>query len=132
MLVEVKPRKFLKPELNDKFDAARRYAQGRGWSFEIWTENEIRIPRLENAKFLLPYMDVRPTTEESAKLISALSSKSPATVSDLLDSASNDNDERAVLLSALWHLVACGDVSFDADEVLTPTSLVRVAVELRS
>jgi hypothetical protein len=58
MLVEVKPADILKSDADhyeERFEAARRFANDRDWEFSIWTEDEIRGPRLENAKFLLPF-----------------------------------------------------------------------------
>lgn len=59
LLAEIKPKKFLKPELEPKFAAARRYAASRGWMFEVWTERDIRTTRLD--KILLLERSLRET-----------------------------------------------------------------------
>lgn len=56
LLAEVKYRQDLFRnwnELKPKFKAARAFSREQGWQcFRIFTENEIRTPYLENAKFL--------------------------------------------------------------------------------
>lgn len=50
LLAEIKPKKFLTPDLEPKFDAARSYAEARGWVFEVWTEREIRTRKLDKIR----------------------------------------------------------------------------------
>lgn len=52
LLAEIKPTKFITPDLEPKFAAARRYAAARGWVFEVWTEREIRTTRLNKIRLL--------------------------------------------------------------------------------
>ena len=52
LLAEIKPTKFLTPDLEPKFAAARRYAAEQGWVFEVWTEREIRTKRLNKIRLL--------------------------------------------------------------------------------
>jgi len=54
LLAEIKPSKFLTPDLEPKFEAAQSYAAARGWEFEVWTEKDIRTPRLQKHSFPSP------------------------------------------------------------------------------
>ena len=126
MLAEVKPSKFVTADLDDKFNAAINFARRRGWTFEVWTEREIRIPRLDNAKFLLPYMEAQPPAGSCARLLTALGETGRTTVASLLDATCREVDDRAEGLFALWHLIATGTITAHMDDLLTPTSEIHL------
>ncbi|MAO56314.1 MAG: heteromeric transposase endonuclease subunit TnsA [Rhodospirillaceae bacterium] len=126
ILIEVKPAKFVTADLDDKFNAARTFARSRGWTFEVWTEREIRTPRLENAKFLLPYRANAPADKICDRLLAALGETTSATITGLLEDTCGNDDERAIALSALWHLLATGVVHARLEEVLKPDSEIRL------
>lgn len=59
MLVEVKYTSELEgkdqPALLQKFKHAKQWAESKGWTFGVFSENEIRTTELERARELLPY-----------------------------------------------------------------------------
>lgn len=126
ILAEIKPAKFVTADLDDKFDAARNFARRRGWTFEVWTERQIRIPRLENAKFLLPYQQVEPPAGARDRLLTALGETGRTTVTRLLDATCSQEDDLAETLFALWHLVATGTIAAGMDDLLTPASEIHL------
>lgn len=126
MLVEIKPAKFVTATLDDKFNAARNFARRRGWTFEVWTERQIRIPRLENAKFLLPYQEAEPPVGARDRLLTALGETGRTTVTCLLDATCQQEDDRAEALFALWHLVATGTIVASMDDLLTPATDIHL------
>lgn len=131
LLVEIKPEIELSapnPQLSDKLDAAAAWATARGWIFETWSEKQIRIPRLENAKFLLPFRDRKVDAGIAARLL-AFATKGMAEVEELVGAAFPIEAERGRALAALWHLMALGRLSADLDQPLTPKTIVRVPKE---
>lgn len=108
-----------------RFRAAHRYARAQGWRFKIITEREIRAGgTLWNAKFLLPYLYDGIEDGERAVLLTTLRRLGVATPKTLLEACSTDAWERARLLTAFWHLVACRDVAADLRLRLTMDSEV--------
>lgn len=129
-LIEVKPSRFLTEELKPKFQAGSIYAGRRGWTFEVWTEKEIRTPRLENARFLLPYRS-QPVPQAFTDAVSkALTDGVKRTVADVINELSSGVLDRGEALSALWHLVSEGTVRADLDRALEPQSHLWISEEV--
>ena len=63
VLVEVKPSRFVNARLEPKLNAGRQHAASRGWAFEVWTEKEIKIPRLKNAQFFASFRNIQPNAD---------------------------------------------------------------------
>lgn len=132
-LVEVKPADVLVRDhemLAPKCAAAEAYAAARGWTFSVWTEERIRIPRMENARFLLPYRKRCP----DASLVDAILACSAEVVGGgaekILMAAFTDTETRARALAVIWHLVAVGRLGADLDLPLTQQSpFLRIAWE---
>ena len=132
-LVEVKPSDILARKADDfhnKFTAAKAFAGECGWSFEIWTEKNIRILRLENAKFLLPYR-ARQDVDHGlcAHLIRQLKIRGEASVSDLAEAV--DDQEHLKRLTCLWHLISTNRVFTDVDVPLTADTVLSLPQEVR-
>lgn len=128
-LVEVKPKCILdkrQEEFAPKFSAASRYANQRGWTFEIWTEEKIRVPRLENAKFLLPFRRDPLDPGLTARLIRHLSISGSLSIHELVSSCWNDKNEQSRGLAALWCLLSIGNISADLDTELDMTSPIWI------
>lgn len=122
LLCEVKYRKDLFADwqhLKPKFKAARSYARERGWQFSILTEQEIRTPLLENARFLLPYRRLELDWEQAHLLLRMTGELREATPESLLLACNKEQMERARLLPMLWHLVSIGMVGADLNLKLT-------------
>ena len=129
-LVEVK----YQAELDEKaaqyaarFEAARRYGADRGWGFEVATETTIRTPRLENARFLLPYRRQSADPGRCHRLLEQLTTADAISIGDLLRAAFATIADQQTGLPCLWHLVATGRIVTDLDRPLTMTSLLRTA-----
>jgi len=133
-LIEVKPTTILAQqadELRPKFEAATQYAGERGWRFEVWTEREIRTPRLANAKFLLGYRQRVAAAGLAEDLVDAIDRTNPISVNDLLQRAFPDEDRRARGLAELWRLLAVGAVAADLEQELSPATLITPSVRIR-
>ena len=129
-LVEVKYRAELEEKADQyaaRFDAARIYAAGRGWRFEVATEETIRTPRLGNARFLLPYRRQAADPGHCCRLMDTLSTAGSMAVGDLLRSVFPSLEGQQQGLPSLWHLVATGRITADFDQPLTMASPLRTA-----
>jgi hypothetical protein len=109
-------------EYAPKFEAARQYADSMSWTFVCKTDQDIRIPRLKNLKFLRAYRRIQPAAGLEQQLLCAVASLGGRTTSNqLLDACCSSNHQRIELLPALWHLVvtrrimADWDLAFEAD-----------------
>lgn len=103
-----------------KFAAARQYAAAAGWKFVCKSEADIRVPRLNNLKFLRAYRQIHPPSELLQHLLSALSSLGGRTTSgQLLEVCCASDGQRAELLPVLWHLVATRQIAADWDVAFT-------------
>jgi hypothetical protein len=110
-------------ELKPKFKAARAYSRERGWQrFRILTENEIRTPYLENAKFLRGYIGLGFVPHEAHLLLDTLAALGPATPQSLLLKCSKDPMRGAELMPTMWHLVALRYIGCDLNVRLTMES----------
>lgn len=125
-LYEVKYRSDLKEnwdELKPKLKAARRYARKNGWRFKLITETEIRSIRLENAKFLLPFIKKGPVSETDMDLLDgAIQKLHNSTPSALLAYLYQDEWNRARLMPTLWYLIGTSQIAADFDRKLTMSS----------
>ena len=129
-LVEVKYQAELEEKAAQyaaRFEAARRYGSDRGWSFEVATETTIRTPRLENARFLLPYRRQSADPGRCHRLLEQLTTADAISIGDLLRAAFATIADQQTGLPCLWHLVATGRIVTDLDRPLTMTSLLRTA-----
>jgi hypothetical protein len=126
LLAEVKFRedlfKYWK-ELKPKFKAARAYSRDRGWQrFRIFTENEIRTPYLENAKFLRGFTRLELVPDEAHLLLGNLATLCTTTPQSLLLACNEDPMRGAELMPTLWQLIALRHIGCDLAERLTMES----------
>lgn len=128
MLVEIKPSEILDTQAErfaDRFEAARRYANDRDWEFSIWTENEIRGLRFENAKFLLPFRDQH-FDPSIARGVEARLSDNPG--GESVERLSRCNGTSFTLVGStihtIWCLLATGVLKADLNEELSMGSVV--------
>jgi len=113
------------PQLKPRFKAARRIAALSGQRYRIRTEVEIRVPRLENAKFLLPYMRCEPDPNHARVLTHALSSIRVSSPRELLKACSDDEMQQAIVIPTLWCLVGRRLIETDLDAPLSMQSSIR-------
>lgn len=128
-LVEVKPSDVLEREaeiLAVKFSAAENYAAEQSWRFNVVTEQDIRIPRLENAKFLLSYRDVSSDPGLCARIITHVRDHPSDSIHTVLEACWSDEWEQSRGLRALWHLVAIRRLITDLDSALTTETALRL------
>lgn len=126
-LCEIKYRAELREnwtELKPALKAARAYATSQGWKFGIYTEVEIRTPRLKNAKFFLPYANRGTDDEDIYRLAMELRELGESTPEKLIGIL--DVEDRPRMLSVLWHMVAKGYVDLDLEREVTMRSLIRL------
>lgn len=128
LLVEVKYRHDCHGQwrlLHAKFRAARAYARERGWEFAVFTEERIRGPRLENLRFLRPYME-RPKDAAIEEALLAAIRAGHATPNAALEAVHRDGRDRASALPCLWRLVASGAVAMDWNSKLGMATELRI------
>jgi hypothetical protein len=104
--------------------AARRYARGRRWQYQLLTERHIRTPYLENAKFLLPYCRLETDWEGSLPLLRTLRELRQADPEALLAACATGEGHRAELTPLLWHLISIWQIGADLTEPLTMRSTI--------
>lgn len=118
-LVEVKPSEDLsagRKRFEDRFRAAKDFARSHGWIFEVWTDREIRIPRLAWAQFLLPFREQSADQSMSDRLRSFLSeARQPLSVSCALEPYRENREQYGASLRAVWCLLAAGTLTADFD-----------------
>lgn len=118
LLVEVKFRSDLRDqiaELRPKFRAAHHHARERGGRFRVFHEGHLRTPRLQNVKFLRPFLRGPRDREAADRLLGALRRMGQSTPRRLLDTLGTDADERARLTPTLWRLLASREIAADLD-----------------
>ena len=91
------------------------------------TETTIRTPRLENARFLLPYRRQSVSLDRCHRLLERLATADAISIGDLLRAAFITIADQQTGLPCLWHLVATGRIATDLDRPLIMTSLLRTA-----
>lgn len=121
-LCEVKYRQELREDwakLKPRLKAGLRYARSQGWFFKIYTEEEIRTPRLDNARFFLGYVKRGTDRMDIARLEHTLHSLGVASPNRLFEAAFVAPEEKGRMLGVLWHMVATGRIVMDFNKPLS-------------
>jgi hypothetical protein len=106
-----------------KFEAAKRYAEVQGWEWHIFTEKEIRIPLLDNLKFLRDYHYQAPDASLLQEINLYLqNARGSVTPESLLQNLSPTEDRILYMAPALWHLVATKRIAVNLRKPLTMKS----------
>ena len=124
-LCEVKYLKDLENNGHDfeaKFKAARRFSARRGWDFRVVTEETIRNPYLENARFLLPHRRLQWDEPALALLLAGMRRLGRTTPQSLVESIYQDQWTQARLLPTLWKMIASDLIKADLSAKLTMAS----------
>ena len=127
ILCEVKYRSDLLKRWNEfypKFKAAIRYANDRGWRFKILTDQEIRTHYMENARFLLPYLNQELDDSHARMLLQRLVDLRETSIQGLIASVFNDKWSQAELIPSVWYLIATRRIAVNLHEPLTMSSTV--------
>ncbi len=98
-----------------KFEAAHAYCEQRGWSFKIITEKDIRVPRLDNVKFVRAYENQEHPLPMLNEVLKLMADMGPTDSLTLLNTLSHDLDEQLQWLPIIWHLVAKRVIDVDWD-----------------
>lgn len=112
-LIEIKYQADLETlgsSLQGAFAAARRWALENSATFRVVTEREIRGPRLENAKRLLPLRQAPLDAGMAMRMMTAMTSSRTMTIGALLAQCPQ---ERSAVLATLWRLIARGLLQVD-------------------
>ena len=129
-LIEVKPSALLKKHRADyapKFEAARAYADERGWIFVVKTERDIRTPRLANLKFLRRYRSLEVADGDVERLTDRLADAGGrCSETQLLGADLVGEEERMRLLPALWHMVVSGCLVVDLDKPISSDTVIAL------
>jgi hypothetical protein len=103
----------LAAQLQPGFDAARDWAAQSGGTFRVATERTIRVPRLLNARRLLP-MRSAPVDPELAHAVTAAAKQiETPTFGRVVDAI---NGDRTQVLATVWRLIARGELMVDLSE----------------
>lgn len=130
VLAEVKKRSDLekhKEKYAPKFSAARKFAAEQGWEFRIIPDNEIRIPRLPNLKFLREYHLIEPEPSVVHRVLAAVQAMGDSsTLQNLLHQMNDSETERLHTIPVIWHLVATGVLQVDLDRPITNETVITL------
>lgn len=145
LLAEIKTKRDLAGaagKYDERFAAAEAYAKSRGWEFRVLTEQHIRTPYLQNARFLRRYREESHNFLDCGLLERALGvfETEAAPAGELIEEAArmraadpdyfipvpvDDLEAKARLLNSLWYMVATGLLGADlVDEPLTMASMI--------
>lgn len=130
VLCEVKPYEQLRKDWSDLrpgFKAAVSMCRREGWIFHIYTENQIRTPYLQNARFLRAYRDVAPDELRAERVRGYLRKSKEATLGSLLTHFCPQESARGAWLSLVWHLIATGRLQADLQSPLGYSSPLTIA-----
>lgn len=102
-----------------KFAAAEQYVLKHDWEFRVTTQNDIRIPRLANIKFLREYRNIEPCTEDIAGLIHLVKNLGGTTTpAALLEQLVSNDDDQLHWLPVIWHSILTRELIADLDKPL--------------
>lgn len=120
-IIEVKPNsKLIKSGIFDRFEVIRDLLREKGYSFEVWTEDQIRPePLLSNVKLLQPYRLLGGTLYSVIAIARAFEGKERITIRELARKISADEALEAVL-----PYIAEGKLCVDLHQPITEDSLV--------
>lgn len=104
--------------------AARNFAEERGWQFAVVTERDIRNPFLDNARFLLPYLQRPGSPQVEQWVLDKLVELGESTPQELIASLYQDRWNQAALIPVVWRLLAERSIGCDLTQPLTMQSNV--------
>ncbi|MDQ0393489.1 TnsA endonuclease N-terminal domain-containing protein [Labrys monachus] len=126
-LVEIKYRADLRANwsaLRPGFVAARTTVHKDGGSFRIVTESAIRVPRLDNARRLLPLRTAPLDAELAEAAKTVVRRMGAATLRETVTAMPCD---RVMALGVVWRLMARGDLVFDPQLAVGFDTRLRVS-----
>jgi hypothetical protein len=112
----------LQTHLEPGFNIAREWAARSGGVFRVVTERAIRVPRLLNARRLLPLRGASVDMELARAVTTAARQIEAPTFGQIVEAI---NGDRARVLGTLWRLIARGELIVDLSEPIGLTTRVR-------
>ncbi|NDI85464.1 TnsA endonuclease N-terminal domain-containing protein [Undibacterium crateris] len=102
-----------------KWAAASRLAAMRGWEFSIVYEREIRTPYLDNAKFLMRYLEHTPASQIDAQMLACLTQEGPISLEEFIKKFAKNLESRAKIFPNCYRLIATQQIHVDLTKRLT-------------
>jgi hypothetical protein len=121
------PRRESDEDNEMKWEAARLWAESRGWTFRVYRSTDIRGPFLQNAKFLLKYVEREFPDLGSERLLRTLHASGPVALEALMEKMEPDAWAWAKLLPTLYVQIVRGAIDADLNQPLTNGTILRVA-----
>ncbi len=122
------PRKEDEKENELKWKAAHLYASRHGWLFKVFRESDIRTPYLENARFLLRYLEHEPPSQFRERLLKSLEDRT-LTLKEWVSEIAPTKEEQARIFPECYWLIATRTVHVDLNSPLTLHSPISLASE---
>lgn len=119
------PRTENEEENKLKWAAAERYAARQGWAFKVYRESEIRTPYLDNARFLLRYLERAGESEHEPELLAWIAERGSATLDEWASFRGSSTQVRADIFPACYRLIAQRRVEVDLSVPLALSSIVK-------
>jgi hypothetical protein len=113
----------------ERYLAAQRWAQEKGYRFEVRTEGSIHADRLRNAREFLPYRYRKVRLRAVRALLATLEAMKRCRARTLIDAALVQCPHEAELVEALWRLIADFHICFDIEQRFTLESEVWLPPE---
>lgn len=109
-------------EFKPRYKAALHDCRLRGWQFRLVTERDVRIPYIDNIKFLRRYRDIPPQKMHRDALLYSLRGLGEMTAQALLAATWWDPERRLQAIPELWRLVATRKIEAPLAVPLTMTT----------
>lgn len=125
LLVEIKYREAFEGDWRAwkaRARAVQKFAEERGWLFQIFTEREIRTPFLDNVRFLLPYQRRAISPQLETWILDRLTELKETTPQVLVCSLYQDRWNQAGLIPIVWRLISERSIGCDLTVPLTMQS----------
>jgi len=107
--------------------AAGHYAERRGWTFEVYSEYEIRTDYLWNAKLLWEHCREPAVQRQQTKVLWAMNALKRCTLSEIAgDISALPDEESAARTRALWQLIAQRRIRTDLERRLHGESVLWI------
>ena len=135
LIVEIKYSQEIqerKDYIKRKVSVLKSYADENNVDFRLITEKELFGNKLENYKFLYGYIP-EPThiiefRELKQLIIDFTREKIKTTPQEIIDSLGSSLEEKAKLLTVIWHLLANNILTTDLNKPLTNSSLIGLTL----
>ncbi|MBI4990288.1 MAG: TnsA endonuclease N-terminal domain-containing protein [Rhodocyclales bacterium] len=119
------PRTENEEENQLKWAAAERYAARQGWAFKVYRESEIRTPYLDNARFLLRYLEKAVDSKHEPALLAWIAERGPRSLDEWASIRGGSSQVRAEIFPACYRLIAQRRVETDLSAPLTLQSVIK-------